>query len=176
MTLATKEVYEYLSKLVNYNPDTGIFTWLNRDNEQWNSRYANTVAGVKSHGYILIGVTYGNKKIKIRAHRLAWFIMNSEMPTDQIDHINHKRDDNRISNLRVVSNQDNNKNRPIQINNTSGFTGVTWAKHANKWEAFCKLDGKKKHLGYYDDVTIANGVVTEYRKDNGFYKLHGEKK
>ena len=156
MTLATKEVYEYLSKLVNYNPDTGIFTWLNRDNEQWNSRYANTVAGVKSHGYILIGVTYGNKKIKIRAHRLAWFIMNSEMPTDQIDHINGIKSDNRLDNLRDVTVQQNAQNKlKAQKNSDSKMLGVSWHKKAKKWQAHICVYKERKYLGLFADIQDA---------------------
>jgi hypothetical protein len=181
MTLATKEVYEHLSKLVNYDPETGFFIWSHRDGSdevtrRWNTRYSGTEAGTKSHGYLLIGITFNSKKIKIRAHRLAWFKIYGKIPSDQIDHINHKRDDNRISNLRDVTNQDNNKNRPIQKNNKSGFNGVIWSKHASKWVAYCKIDRKKKHIGYFDTAEMANDAVIDFREKNGFHKLHGETK
>ena len=44
-----------------------------------------------------------------RAHRVIWALVHGEWPEGQIDHINGVRDDNRLENLRVVTNQDNQK-------------------------------------------------------------------
>lgn len=61
------------------------------------------------------------------AHRIIWEMHNGQIPNGmQIDHINHIRNDNRIENLRLVSNQDNQKNTKRSGNNKSGVTGVCW--------------------------------------------------
>ena len=53
-------------------------------------------------------------------HRVIWFYMTGNFPKDQIDHINHIRNDNRWINLREASIQENDKNRSKAINNISG--------------------------------------------------------
>ena len=43
----------------------------------------------------------------------------------------------------------------VQLNNTSGYTGVSWYKPTNKWAARIYVDEKPKHLGYYTNKQIA---------------------
>lgn len=43
----------------------------------------------------------------------------------------------------------------VQSNNTSGYKGVFWSKYHNKWQAYIHLHGKRKHLGYFDDIEDA---------------------
>jgi hypothetical protein len=85
------------------------------------------------------------------------FIMN---PPDDlvVDHINHNKLDNRRDNLRVCTQQENAQNRPIQCNNTSGITGVTWDKRKNKWRATISVNGKRKYLGYFNSKEEAADV------------------
>jgi len=85
-----------------------------------------------------------NNKIGL-LHR---FIMNP--PEDMvIDHINRNPLDNRRDNLRICTQQENQFNRSVQCNNTSGVTGVCFYKSNNKWIAYIKVDKKKKYLGCY---------------------------
>lgn len=72
-----------------------------------------------------------------------------------VDHENRDRTDCRRSNLRHVSEQLNSINKGKQSNNTSGHVGVSWEKSREKWEAYIKLNKKKKFLGYYDDIEDA---------------------
>lgn len=78
-----------------------------------------------------------------------------------IDHINRDRLDNRRSNLRVVDYSLNGFNKGKQSNNTSGHVGVSWEKKRNKWETHIKVNGKKKFLGYFDDIDDAIKVRKE---------------
>lgn len=72
-----------------------------------------------------------------------------------VDHENRDRTDCRKSNLRHVTEQMNAINKGKQSNNTSGHVGVSWDKQKQRWEAHIKLNGKKKFLGYYDDIEDA---------------------
>lgn len=72
-----------------------------------------------------------------------------------VDHIDGNFDDYRKINLRICNNAENNRNRGLQKNNTSGYAGVNWAKREQKWRARIKVDGKEKHLGYFDDKNDA---------------------
>lgn len=67
----------------------------------------------------------------------------------QVDHINQDKRDNRRSNLRIASKAENNRNRPIQANNKSGFKGVGLSRRG-KWEAHIKVSGKQIHLGTFN--------------------------
>ena len=94
-------------------------------------------------GYNNLNYIY-NKKIGL-LHRL---IMNC--PEDKVvDHINHNPLDNRKCNLRICTYSQNNMNKDIQSNNTSGYPGVYWSKTENKWYARIKINGKNICLGYY---------------------------
>jgi len=75
-------------------------------------------------------------------HRI---IMNC--PKDkEVDHINRNHYDNRKINLRIVNHSQNNINKSILINNTSGVTGVSWNKQHLKWRARININNKEKHL------------------------------
>lgn len=67
------------------------------------------------------------------------------------DHIHGKltRHDNRKSNLRIVTSQENGMNAALAKNNTSGVTGVVWHKRDNVWQARIKINYKYIHLGYF---------------------------
>lgn len=73
----------------------------------------------------------------------------------QIDHINMKRDDNRIINLRLVTRKMNYGNQGKYKNNTSGCKGVFWHKQREKWRAQIGHHKKRIHLGYYDNIENA---------------------
>ena len=134
---------EYLRSILNYDPETGIFT---RKVRTANNVKAGDIAGsLAGDGYLLIGVL---SRLH-RAHRLAWLYVYGTWPEDQIDHINRIRTDNRISNLREVSHKQNGQNRSKPSNNTSGHTGVYWHKQKSKWVAQIKHSYKMIHLGYF---------------------------
>jgi hypothetical protein len=69
---------------------------------------------------------------------------------ERVDHINGNGLDNRRSNLRLATHQQNMRNRRRSTLNTSGYKGVHWDKQANKWHARIEVDDKKRTLGYFD--------------------------
>ena len=87
----------------------------------------------------------------------------------QIDHINHDTLDNRKTNLRICTTQQNNMNQKLNKNNTSGFKGVFWSKGAKKWQAQIMKNGKFVHLGLFNNIKIA---AQSY--DNAARELFGE--
>jgi hypothetical protein len=127
------------------------------------------VAGYNENGYV---------KLKIKgkayfAHRLAWLYMTGEMPKNCIDHINGIKHDNRFSNLRECTRQQNNLNVPLKANNKSGYKGVSWFKPMKKWRATGYLNKKSIHLGYFTNPEDAHNeykkFIDEHHKEFGVY-------
>ena len=89
------------------------------------------------------------------AHRIIWMWHKGYLPEHGIDHINRNRSDNRIENLREVSQSCNSRNTGNNTNNTSGVKGVQWHKPTRMWCARIKTLYKDKHLGYYHEFDEA---------------------
>ena len=111
---------------------------------------------VDDKGYLKVKL-YKNKKGKtLRIHNLVGkaFIAN---PLNKrcIDHINHDRKNNKVSNLRFATYAENNQNASKRSDNTSGFIGIHFNKKVKKWHVRIQIDGKRKSLGYFKDLTLA---------------------
>lgn len=81
-----------------------------------------------------------------------------------IDHKNHNLLDNRKSNLRIVTNSQNQMNKAIVQNNTSGATGVVWLKDTQQWRAEIRINMKTIYLGFFtnkDDAIAARKLAEE---------------
>ena len=132
---------EIVRKLLDYNPDTGAFTWRarscdwfsrNQDCNAWNARFADKVAGSvakNNKGYPRLQIKLLGKMNT--ASRLAFLWMGEPLP-EQVDHDNGDSLDNRWKNLRASTNAENHKNRSMSRRNTSEVTGVYWNKPAGK--------------------------------------------
>lgn len=77
------------------------------------------------------------------------------------DHVNHNKLDNRKENLRICSNKENCRSSILNKNNTSGYKGVSFNKHAGLWRAYIMVDYKEVHLGLYKNPIDA---AIEYNK------------
>ena len=66
-----------------------------------------------------------------------------------VDHIDRDPTNNHINNLRFVTKKENEYNKGIRKDNTSGFRGVVYNERADKYQAEIRIYGKKKHLGYF---------------------------
>lgn len=138
-----------LKEILHYDPETGVFTWLKpTSNRVRAGAVCDTVGPL---GYVVIGVL-GKR---LYAHRLAWLYMTGEWPSDQVDHANCVRLDNRWSNLRVAGKAKNMQNIGIRANNTSGFTGVGFHEQSGRWRAYIAEDGRTIHLGLFDTIEMA---------------------
>lgn len=158
---------------IEYCPDTGAFTWKATNRRGFVGKPAGCFC--VRDGYIRIRI---GGKLEL-AHRLAWNMTYPGNPltdAEQIDHINHIRTDNRICNLRKVTNTENSRNSSIGRNNTSGALGVWLDKRRNKWIAEIKVDRKKIHLGQFSELSDAVKARKSAEKAYGFHENHGEKK
>jgi hypothetical protein len=136
----------------------GLFAY-DSANLRWNVKLNKRVligeiAGSKDgHGYVQIMI---NGK-RYKAHRLIYLMFCGSLPK-VIDHINGIRDDNRIENLRPATLEENARNAVRRICNTSGSKNVYWYARHGKWMVAIKVDGRQKHIGYFDTISAAEAA------------------
>lgn len=92
-----------------------------------------------------------------------------DYPDSCVDHINRIKTDNRKSNLRICTYQENARNREQQKNNRSGYKGVCFDKSRNKYVAKIKVGSKHYYIGRFDTAKEA-----AYAYDRKAIELHGE--
>ena len=156
-----------IKSLLHYDPDTGFFVWL--INKGSRAKCGSVASCRDSSGYIVITIN----QVTNRAHRWVWLYMYGEIPSGQIDHINGVAHDNRLLNLRCVSNQENHRNVKLHINNTSGTVGVWFNKSRRKWIAQITIDGITKYLGSFTEKKEAISTRKHHQSQCGFHQNHG---
>lgn len=120
--------------------DTEDFEWLSKT--KWSD---------DGDGYaIRYFINKCGKKTTEKMHRLIIGARNDE----QVDHINGIPSDNRKMNLRIVTNQQNSRNKNKYNTNKTGYKGVAIYKK-DKFTAQITHNYKKIHLGVFDNVSEA---------------------
>ena len=178
-----------LRLMLRYEPQSGKLFWRKRPAwmfpddrahttcqslaSMWNKKFcgkeAFTYLGV--HGYLRGSI----KPKTFTAHRVAWAIFHGTWPSENIDHINGNRADNRMSNLRDVPNLENCRNQAMSRRNKSGINGVFFAAGFGKWIAQIR-DGKRTlHLGSFNGVGEAAAARKEAERQLGYHENHGSR-
>lgn len=152
---------EELKEFLSYDPETGVFVWKKVRKYAHAINVGDEAGSINNDGYVGIKFNKG----RYAAHRLAWFFTYGVMPTQHIDHINGVKTDNRICNLREVSHAENCRNTTKPKHNKSGYVGVSWNKHAGKWAAVIRADGKNHHLGLFVDPEEAHLVYLKAKSE-----------
>jgi len=174
---------EVIQELMDYDPETGVFTWRSRDwwwfpTERswkwWNTMFAGKPAGcldTDARGYPRLQITLLGKNYL--ASRLAFLAVGESLP-ERVGHANRDSLDDRWSNLAPGTHAEDGKNRSMNRRNSSGVCGVSWHRAAGKWRAKVQVGGKYHYLGLFDDLEEAAAVVAEFRAANGFSDGHGQ--
>ncbi len=162
-------LYNRLHKLFFLDEDKGCFIGKAKYVKgRKSSRYQKEIYGSASNNY---------KVIKIdgtihRVHRLMWLFKHKIMP-NIIDHKDRNPSNNKMLNLKNVTQQQNARNCNMSKNNKSGVTGVIWYKNYEKWRAYIMINRKQKTLGYFSNFDDAVEARVEANKKNNFDKKHG---
>ena len=162
---------ERLKELLDYDPETGVFTRKTKGR-----RFPiGAIAGrLRRDGYL---DTWIDSKIYL-LHRLAWLYVygvwpSGKWPDGHIDHINHDPKDNRICNLREGSRSQNLSNqKKAHRNNKSGFLGVHFHPASGKWRAQITVKGDQRFLGLFmTPVEAHSAYLTAKREFHDFNTL-----
>ena len=141
---------ERVRELFDYCVETGeLVRKITTSNNAKKGAVLNTAN--KHLGYIQISI----QKVRYYAHRLIWLWHYGYFPENGIDHINRDRSDNRIENLREVSQLCNMRNTGNVATNTSGVKGVCWDNSRGLWSARVSLKDKTKSIGRHVDFNEA---------------------
>ena len=128
----------------------GKVGWFHGKTGEWTSRLGSKTA----YGYRSISIGNKNRTVSrlvAEAHLPDW-----DKSLD-VDHINGKKDDNRVINLRMATRTRNLQgHRNIAKNSTSAYRGVSWNKQKGKWIAYITVNKSRKHLGYFKDELEAS--------------------
>lgn len=160
-----------LKSLLFYNNTSGHFTWskCKRGNQIRVGDRAGHIS--KAHGYETIKINGRNYK----SHRLVFLYVDGRMPDGEVDHINQNRSDNRLENLRIVTTQDNLKNKGIMKNNSSGYNGIIWEKERDKFRVRISVNKKNVHIGRFKCLVDAVTARIKANIKYGFHENHGKK-
>ena len=155
---------EYLNQLFYIDSDNNL-KW----KIQKGRRNPHEIAGrISTHGYYEVRID--GKMINV--HRIMFQMYNEIAylpPHVLVDHIDRNRLNNSKENLRQCNKKQNQRNRTKQLNNTSGFKGVSYDKKRNKWQAGIGVNGKRIGLGRFDTPELAYEAYCKSARE-----LHGE--
>ena len=162
------------------------------DKLYWRKSPANAHPAGKVFGTIDKAAKKGSQHIKGRlpeygyvyAHRIIYQIHypnNTLLPADEIDHVDGNTLNNSKSNLRKVTLKENQHNKGMPENNTSGVMGVNWDKNKLKWRTEVRWRDsnnvrQRKFLGYFDSIHEAAEARKQALSELGFHPNHGRTK
>ena len=153
---------EQAKELFSFDEENGVLLWAKKTAKKV---IVGTPAGQRRlDGYVVVGVD-GRRYL---AHRIIFALTNGYYP-DEIDHVDGNPGNNTPSNLREVTRSQNNMNKRVQCNNTSGARGVYLHKKSGKWHARIKVSGKFISLKYHSTVEAASAAYAE-----AALKFHGK--
>jgi hypothetical protein len=177
MTEDKIEIWIKLIARVEYCQKTGNFFWCKKEYSGLKNRTIldgkYLAGGIDFCGYRVI--TF--KGLRIKCHRLAWFIVHGRIPT-AIDHIDGNRQNNSIKNLRESNVVRNGRNRAEH--RKGRLLGTSKVAHTSKtgrklWVSQAWLNGKKYALGRYLTEKEAHEAYLNFRKENDYPIIDGAK-
>lgn len=142
------------------------------EHKSWNKRFAGKPAGwVNGQGYRYVTLTLWQppatrSRWRLPIARIIWALETGEWPTDEIDHRDRNRANNRFSNLRPATNAEQPQNASLRKDNKSGFTGVRFKSQRRQrpWHAYIRV-GRLVHLGFFATKEEAHAARLKAKRE-----------
>lgn len=154
---------EEVRRRIRVDPDTGALFWRS---DPPKGRLVGDRLPFRDNGNGYLYSTVNRRGYGV--HRLVWAALRGVWPVE-VDHIDGDKSNNRPANLREASRSQNECNKTVKSNNTSGYKGVGWHKCKDRWRAYIQIDGRQISLGYHDTPELAHRAYC-----GAASKLHGE--
>jgi hypothetical protein len=144
-----------LLQVLRYDPDTGLFWWLERAPK----RNLSKPAGSTNSGELYVRIGIDGQYY--RAHRLAWYYMTGAWPTHEVDHEDRNKKNNKWLNLRPATHKQNAENTAVRSHSKSGVKGVHYDSSRGLWQAYINHFGTRRHLGRFATLKAAQAARQE---------------
>ena len=163
------EIMEYREEYVDGVLQGNVYWKYCEDKpNSWNARLAGKKVGSPTgDGYYKTFILYNNSNCNIKLHTIVFILNHNRYPVGVIDHIDRNKDNNLIENLEEVPHRDNCNNRGANLNASSHFRGVSFAKRMSvkKWLARVEVNGKSTPAVYFanelEAAEYANKLLIE---------------
>jgi hypothetical protein len=149
--------HEEILSIFNYDSINGSLIWkISMPPKGKKGAIAGTIC---KNGYITIGI----KGTRYYAHRLVWVHQTGSWPSEDIDHIDGNKSNNKLENLRAGTDSQNMQNlKKAHADNISGFLGVERKRH--RWMARIMVSGKRLTLGTFDTPEEAHAAYLSAKR------------
>ncbi len=154
---------EELRSAFSYDPDSGV---IHRISCGYPVK-CGSISRVGRNSYLTVSF----RGDSVTVHRLAWAIYHGHWPLGVIDHVDGDGLNNKIENLRDVTQADNLRNSRMKSNNKTGVNGVSF--RGGKYHAKIVHEYRVFHLGSFDNLEDAAKVRKQAEEELGFHKNHG---
>lgn len=165
---------EVLDFMFQYDSESGILYRIRRSDGK--EVIPPKPIGSNDGNYLIVSIADSSHKAKtFKVHQICYFMYHRVEPLGMIDHYDGIGINNKILNLREVTNTLSARNLGMRKNNRSGVTGIFWSKKLQKWRAECRNDnGIKTHVGVFTDIEEAKEALSTYRSTLTTYgETHG---
>ena len=156
-----------VNELLDYNPETGKFIWKKVTSNR--AKVGGEAGAITPDGYNRITFDHA----QYQAHRLAWLITYGCWPTDDLDHVNGNRADNRLCNLRAATRAQNIQNQhKANTRSSTGLLGAFKHKASGRYCSRIVVFGKTISLGYFNTAEEAHeAYVVKKRQVHEFCQV-----
>lgn len=148
---------EMAASWFSYDPETGVLT--RKRDAASNAKAGPVTPYLSGGGYPAVGCMGKGYRI----HRIAFLLMTGSFPSEDVDHINGDRTDNRWANLRLATRKENCENQRVAHRNSK--TGLLGASpFGNKFKAQIKHNHRVIHIGTFVTAEEAHAAYLEAKR------------
>ena len=123
-------------------------------------------------GFDYVNLTQNGSATYHKIHHLvAKTFLTNDKKLPYVDHIDGDISNNHVSNLKWTSECHSKREVSQRVNNSSGYRGVAWCNHANKWRVQKFIEGKQRHVGYFDTKEDGAKAFDRYVLDDNPKKI-----